>query len=122
MKYIKLKDVMNLVQREREQYKKLLKRLNLIPTIEEHKALMHFRNILRQLTDWTEDAKEGKGPIYSGSGYIYILWIKDNSQSAPIIYGVHRTKAGAEKERADMISEHSYLALYLEVEEAILED
>lgn len=121
MKNIELKAVMSLVQREREQYKKLLKRLNLIPTIEEHKALMHFRNILRQLTDWAEDAKEGKGPISSDSGSVYILWIKDY-YDVPRIYGIHRTRVGAEKERDEMISEHSYLALYLEVEEGILED
>lgn len=121
MKHIELKAVMNLVQREREQYKKLLKRLNLIPSIEAHNGLMHFRNILRQLTDWTEDAKEGKGPISSDSGSVFILWIKDNYDVSRI-YGIHRTKDGAEKERAEMISEHSYLALYLEVEEAILED
>lgn len=121
MKYIKLKDVMNLVQREREQLKKDAWFYTSGASIKEL-ALRHFRNILRQLTEWTEDAKEEKGPIYSDSGYIYILWIKDNSQSAPIIYGVHRTKAGTEKERDEMISEHSYLSLYLEVEEAILED
>lgn len=121
MKYIQLKSVLNLVQREREQYKKLLKRLNLVPTIEEHKALMHFRNILRQLTEWAEDAKEGKWPISSDSGSVYILWIKDSNDGSRI-YGIHRTRAGAEKERDEMISEHSYLALYLEVEEGILED
>ena len=121
MKYIELKAVMSLVQREREQYKKLLKRLNLIPTIEEHKALMHFRNILRQLTDWTEDAKEGKGPISSDIWLVYILWIRDSNEGSRI-YSIHRTRASAEKERDEMISEHSYLALYLEVEEAILED
>lgn len=121
MKYIELKEVMNLVQREREQYKKLLKRLNLIPTIEEHKALMHFRSILRQLTEWAEDAKEGKGPISSDSGSVYILWIKDSNDGSRI-YGIHRTKDGAEKQRAEMISKYSYLSLYLEVEEAILED
>ena len=120
MKYIKLKDVMNLVQREREQLKKDAWFYTSGASIKEL-ALRHFRNILRQLTDWAEDAKEGKGPISSDSGSVYILWIKDNNGGS-LIYGIHRTKDGAEKERAEMISEHSYLSLYLEVEEAILED
>lgn len=120
MKYIKLKDVMNLVQREREQFKKDAWFCTSGASIKEL-ALIHFRNILRQLTDGTEDAKEGKGPISSDSGSVYILWIKDNCDGSRI-YSIHRTKDGAEKERAEMISEHSYLALYLVVEEAILED
>lgn len=120
MKYIELKAVMNLVQREREQLKKDAWFYTSGASIKEL-ALRYFRNILRQLTEWTEDAKEGKGPISSDSGSVYILWIKDNYDGSRI-YGIHRTKDGAEKERDEMISEHSYLALYLEVEEGILED
>lgn len=120
MKYIKLKDVMNLVQHEREQLKKDAWFYTSGASIKEL-ALRHFRNILRQLTDWTEDAKEGKGPISSDIWLVYILWIRDSNEGSRI-YSIHRTKDGAEKERAEMISEHSYLALYLEVEEAILED
>lgn len=74
MKYIELKAVMKLVQEERGQFLNRLKELGVQSSIKDQIALRHFRNILRQLTDWTEEAKDDRGPITSSTDHIYVLY------------------------------------------------
>lgn len=74
MKYIPLKTVIKLVQSEREQFRNMFKDGGEQPSAEVQIALRHFRNILRQLTDWTEKAKDDRGPITSGTDHIYVLY------------------------------------------------
>lgn len=74
MKYIELKAVMKLVQEEREQFRNMLKELGVQSSIKDQIALRHFRNILRQLTVWTEKAKDEMGPIAAGTDHVYVLY------------------------------------------------
>lgn len=74
MKYIEVKAVMELVQKEREQFRNMLKESGEPSSAEGQLALEHFRNILRQLTDWTEQAKGEMGPIAAGTDHIYVLY------------------------------------------------
>lgn len=74
MKYIELKAVMKLVQNEREQFRNMLKESGVPSSAEGQLALEHFRNILRRLTVWTEEAKEHRGPIVTKTDRVYVLY------------------------------------------------
>lgn len=102
MKYIRLKDVMKLVQKEREKFKKDIWFLK--EPASKALALEHFRNILRQLTDWTEQAKDDVGPIASDTDHVYVLY-----SSMGAIFGISRSyedavaaRQGVEEEYPDM--------------------
>lgn len=104
MKYIDLKAVMELVQKEREQFRNELKESVGSSSTEDQLALRHFRNILRQLTDWTEQAKDEMGPITAGTGHVYVLY----SYNGPILGASTRyddakeARKSLEKEYPDM--------------------
>lgn len=104
MKYIELKSVMKLVQSEREQFRNMLKDLGVQPSIKDQLALKHFRNILRRLTVWTEEAKDYIGPITSSTDHVYVLY-----SSMGAIFGISRSyedavvaRQGVEEEYPDM--------------------
>lgn len=107
MKYIELKAVMKLVQSEREKFKKDIWFFK--EPASQALALQHFRNILRQLTVWTEEAKDDIGPIVSDTDHVYVL-----HSAAGFILGICRSYEEAEAALLDAEEEYPDMEILID--------